>query len=178
MDSNIIIGICNGDRDAMYELYSAYFERALRLAIAITRNRDMAQDAVQETFIRVYRNMHTFDQTKRFEPWLYKILVNESRRLLKKEQRLFFWMRNDYKDAEHIQADESPDYEELYEAIQSLSDKVRLPIILKYLQGFSEKEIADTLDIPLNTVKSRLFQGRKKLLKQLQDLEERSAYHA
>jgi RNA polymerase sigma-70 factor (ECF subfamily) len=59
------------------------------------------------------------------------------------------------------------EYEELYKAVDSLTDKLRIPVILKYLKGFKEAEIAEILDLNVNTVKSRLYKGRQKLKKAL-----------
>jgi RNA polymerase sigma-70 factor (ECF subfamily) len=65
------------------------------------------------------------------------------------------------------------EYEDLYDAIQGLKDINRVPIILKYLNGFTEKEIAEILDINVNTLKSRLFKGRERLKKALLKMKER-----
>ena len=77
-----------GDQAAFREFYEAYAGAAIRTASAITRNREMAKDAVQETFIRVYRQIGSYNPELPFDPWFYRILTNECLRLMKKETPL------------------------------------------------------------------------------------------
>lgn len=159
-----------GDQTAFQDFYDSYAGPAIRTASAITRNREMAKDAVQETFIRVYRQIDSFNSELPFDPWFYRILTNECLRLLKKETPLsnIETVENDPSLAE-----ESFDQlTELYDVIQALDDSHRIPLILKYIKGFSEKEIADILGLNQNTVKSRLFKGRKRLKEQLEPTRE------
>lgn len=155
-----------GDQAAFREFYEAYAGAAIRTACAITNNREMAKDAVQETFIRVYRQIDSFNQELPFDPWFYRILTNECLRLLKRESPLstIESVLNDPSLAEES-FDQLTD---LYDSIQALDDHNRIPLILKYIKGFSEKEIADILELNLNTVKSRLFKGRMRLREQLE----------
>ena len=160
-----------GDQEAFRQFYGAYSEYAIRTASAITQNREMAKDAVQETFIRVYRNIGKYNPTLPFNSWFYRILTNECLRILKKNSM--------YSKFEHPNLEKEPSNEDkpipqssdLYEEIQELDDAFRIPLILKYLKGFSEKEIAEILEMNQNTVKSRLFQGRKRLKNQLDSTE-------
>ncbi|WP_252501647.1 RNA polymerase sigma factor [Sporosarcina sp. Marseille-Q4943] len=159
-----------GDQAAFRQFYEAYAGPAIRTASAITRNREMAKDAVQETFIRVYRQIGNYNPTLPFDPWFYRILTNECLRLMKRESPLsnIETFENDPSLAE-----ESFDQlRELYDIIQALDDSHRIPLILKYIKGFSEKEIADILGLNQNTVKSRLFKGRKRLKEQLEPTRE------
>ncbi|WP_353963323.1 sigma-70 family RNA polymerase sigma factor [Tepidibacillus marianensis] len=82
--------------------------------------------------------------------------------MLKKEGKFAFNQSFHEKEFEFPEQDKK-DFGDLYEAIQSLNDNYRVPIILKYLRGFSEKEIAEILDLNQNTVKTRLYKGREKL---------------
>ena len=84
MNEDLICKVKSGDRKAFEELYNLYADQGLRTALAITKNKSNAADAVQETFIRVYNNIKSFDETKPFKPWFYKILINECNRLLSK----------------------------------------------------------------------------------------------
>lgn len=170
MNKDIIKRIMNGDKASFKYLYDNLIDSALRTAFIITKNREIAKDAVQEAFIRVYINISSYDIIKPFEPWFYRILINECNRLLKKGSNLKLvdipLLENDM-----IASKEGEDFSELYETIDSLSDIHRIPITLKYLQGFSEKEIAEVLDLNLNTVKSRLYKGREQLRIALENIE-------
>lgn len=155
------------NRDDFQKLYEAHADFAIRTAIAITRNNEMAKDAVQETFIRVYRNYSSYDPDLPFEPWLYRILVNECNRLLKKEAKLSGFHHPDLENDPRVAEPSYENLAELIRTIQNLKDLYRIPLILKYIKGFSEQEIAEILDINQNTVKSRLFTGRNRLRKLL-----------
>lgn len=167
MEKELIKNIINGDEESFKKLYNKHIHKALRTAIAITKNKEIAKDATQEAFIRVYLYISNFDIEKPFEPWFYRILINECNRLMKKNSKIPLAYKSlsekDIKDNSKTE-----DYSHLYEAVNSLRDIHRIPIILKYLQGFSEKEVAEILGLNLNTLKSRLFQGRKKLKKLLE----------
>lgn len=173
MDRELLQNIRKGDNEAFKELYNKYAEYALRVAVAVTRNKMNAADAVQESFIRVYKNINSFDIEKPFEPWFYRILINECNRILGKNSNIV--LIDDFVGSSIQGAEEDErkfeEYECLYKAIESLDDNIKIPIILKYLKGFKENEIAEILDINVNTIKSRLFKGRQKLKKYIEKFE-------
>lgn len=173
LDRELLHKIREGDKEAFQELYNKYAEYALRTAAAITRNKMNAADAVQETFIRIYKNIESFDIDKPFEPWLYRILVNECNRILSKNSNTILiddFIQNNLQGAIEDQR-KFEEYESLYKAIESLDENNKIPIILKYLKGFKENEIAEILGINVNTIKSRLFKGRQKLKTLIEKLE-------
>ncbi|MFJ5771202.1 RNA polymerase sigma factor [Psychrobacillus sp. NPDC093180] len=171
MHEDILKEIKKGNRDAFRHLYDEYAGYAIRTAKAITRNDELAKDAVQEAFIRVYRNISSYDSTLSFGAWFYRILVNECNRLLSKEKKTVAidtsLMEGNPQLTEHSEEGVS----DLYGIIQHLADLYRIPLLLKYIKGFSEKEIADILNLNHNTVKSRLFNGRNLLREQLSLME-------
>lgn len=175
MERGILQRVKEGDQEAFELLYNKYADYALRVATAITRSEITAADAVQETFIRVYHYIVDFDLNRPFQPWLYRILINECNRLMKKKGKtvsISDYLENDMsfaKDDIH----QFEEYELLYKAIGKLDDINRIPIVLKYLKGFSEAEIAEILAINQNTVKSRLYKGRQKIKKFMEKFEER-----
>ena len=155
--------IQSGDVEVFHQFYEAYVDYAIRTASAITRNREMAKDAVQETFIRVYRQIESYNPNLPFDPWFYGILTNECMRLLKKDSTYSKFEHHDLENEPSIADNSSVSLSDLYNVIQSLDDAHRIPLILKYIKGFTEKEIAEILVLNQNTVKSRLFKGRKRL---------------
>lgn len=162
LEKEIMEQIQKGDKQAFSQLYELYADYALRVAYGVTKQKELAADAVQETFIRVYRNAPSFDTDKPFKPWFYRILLNECNRLLKKEKKVI--SIEEY--IAHLPSEEVEEwfeYEDLHEALDALDEHNRVPILLKYLHDFSEKEIAETLDVNVNTIKSRLLKGRQKL---------------
>lgn len=174
MERDVIARIKEGDKRAFEQLYNEYAEYAIRTAYAITKNNADASDAVQEAFIRVYRNIIFYDEDRPFKPWFYKILVNECNRIMKRKSKVI--PIDQYLD-DHYMGTQEDDYkfekyEELYAAVQELNEINRIPIILKYLNNLSEKEIAEILDINVNTVKSRLFKGRERIKRALSKMKE------
>ena len=165
----MIRNIQDGDKESFRIFYEAYADYAIRTASAITRNRETAKDAVQETFIRVYRQIGSYNHELPFDPWFYRILTNECLRFLKKESSLSKF-ELDLETNPSLAVESFDHLSDLYDTIQSLDDKHRIPLILKYVKGFTEKEIAGILGLNQNTVKSRLFKGRKRLKEQLDPL--------
>ncbi len=165
MERELIKGIKKKDSTSFEKLYNMYASYALRTAYIITKSRSMAADVVQETFVKVYQSIDGFDDSRPFKPYLYRILVNECYRIMKKNSKtLYLEDFPVYREEEKYYEDfDKERYELLYKGIRMLNHKIRIPMVLKYLRGFKEKEIAEILDINLNTLKSRLFKGRQKL---------------
>jgi RNA polymerase sigma factor (sigma-70 family) len=161
VEQHTISRIVQGDREAFRELYDEYFEYAMRTAVLVTKNGEWAKDAVQESFLRVYKNIWQYDKDKPFKPWFYCILLRECYRVMEREKKIV-------PIGEHLERiaveQKLPDTSvDIYEALQSLNDLYRIPLILKYLHDYSEREIADILELNVNTLKSRLLKGREKM---------------
>lgn len=178
MDEQILLKkiVKYNDKEAFEKLYNKYADYALRVATAITGDRAIASDAVQETFIRIYFKRSSFKLGKPFKPWLYQILINECNRLLKKGGNVTYI--SDYIENNTEISQENTynfeEYEDLYTAIKDLDVINKTPVVLKYLGGFKEVEIAQILDININTLKSRLLKGRQKLKQILEKRERRN----
>lgn len=164
LEGKLIKKIKKGNQQAFRTLYDSYVDYALRTAYAITRNNSDAADIVQETFIKVYRNIDSFDLKRPFKPWFYRILINESRRFLKKRSRAGVTTSSDeLLDYLHQSQFEVKNYDDLGIALENLPESTRTLLILKYLNAFTEKEIAEMLEMNVSTVKSRLYKARNDL---------------
>src|SRR5699024_3875348 len=145
----------------------SYFDYALRTAYIITQSNNHAADIVQETFIKVYRNIDRYDVSKPFKPWFYTILLNESRRYMKKQNNEPIAIESEelinYLHEQH--EIKVADFAELDEAFSQLSDMHRTVLVLKYMNEFTEKEIAQMLNENVNTIKSRLYKARQRMRK-------------
>ncbi len=173
----------NFEADAMQyapQLYSA--------ALRMTRNPADAEDVVQETFLKAYRAYGSFQAGTNLKAWLYRILTNTYINRYRKAQRrpsevelgelqdLYLFKRL----GEQSGASESAEAEvlesfvdtDVIQALESLPDNFRVPVLLADVEGFAYKEIAEMLDIPIGTVMSRLHRGRKALQKKLWHLAE------
>ncbi|MGZ8753642.1 MAG: sigma-70 family RNA polymerase sigma factor [Acidimicrobiia bacterium] len=168
------------EKDAMEfapQLYSA--------ALRMTRNAADAEDVVQETFLKAYRAYHTFQAGTNLKAWLYRILtntyINRYRKQVRRPSEVDFGEIEDlylYKrlgTADSGGASRSAEDEVLEQfvnadvkaAVEELPEHFRLPVLLADVEGFSYKEIAEILDVPIGTVMSRLHRGRKALEKAL-----------
>ncbi|MUK88654.1 sigma-70 family RNA polymerase sigma factor [Ornithinibacillus sp. L9] len=168
-EKKLIKKIKKGNQFAFKQLYEAYADYSLRTAFAITRNQSDASDIVQETFIKVYRNIDSYDTSKPFKPWFYQILINETKRYLKKssnqEMNVEFEHALDYLFYISQEEENGEAKEDLEWGLEQLDELHRTVITLKYLNGFSIKEIAELLELNVNTIKSRLYKGRQSLKK-------------
>jgi RNA polymerase sigma-70 factor (ECF subfamily) len=164
------------------QLYSA--------ALRMTRNQADAEDLVQETYLRGFRSFHTFEEGTNLRAWLFRILTNAYINRYRAKQRrpiesdlgdledLYLYRRIGSMEAaaasqsaEEQFLDLFPD-DEVKKALEDLPDNFRLPVILADVEGFSYKEIAEMLDIPIGTVMSRLHRGRKAMQRALYDYAE------
>lgn len=144
--------------------YNTYFDRAMRTAYGIVRDENLAADAVQEAFIRVYRNQGSYDPDKSLAAWFNAILINECKRVMAKAHKVVYL--ESYQ--EHVLVDEGwcekwDQKKEVQELLGTLDDKIKIPIILKYIQDLKVEEIAELMHVNPNTIKSRLLFGRNKL---------------
>jgi RNA polymerase sigma-70 factor, ECF subfamily len=165
------------ERDAMPLLPSLY-SAALRL----TRNPADAEDLLQEAFLRAYRGFSGFEEGTNLKAWMYRILTNAFINTYRKKQRepvtvqdedIADWYLYDKLGAAGAEAsaesevlDKIPD-EEVQRALEALPEGFRMAVLLADVEGFSYKEIAEILEIPIGTVMSRLHRGRKALQKAL-----------
>ena len=159
------------------QLYSA--------ALRMTRNPADAEDVVQETFLKAYRAYHTFQAGTNLKAWLYRILTNTYINRYRKQQRRpsevelgdleDFYLYKRLGEASGGGASRSAEEEVLESivdadvraALEALPENFRLPVLLADVEGFSYKEIAEIMDVPIGTVMSRLHRGRKALQKRL-----------
>ncbi|WP_411680107.1 RNA polymerase sigma factor [Clostridium thailandense] len=132
----------------------------------LTHEQD-CEDAVQGAILKAYDKIDTLKKEQYFKTWLVRILINECYDLKRKE-----YPEVSYEEYfESTKADDRKDYSELYLAIQNLPERVRITIVLYYVEGYSVEEIKQILEIPAGTVKSRLAKGRKLLKIKLENME-------
>jgi RNA polymerase sigma-70 factor, ECF subfamily len=167
--------------DQAMEFMPALYTAALRM----TRNAAEAEDLVQETYLKAYRAFGSFEQGTNLKAWLYKILTNtfinayRSRRRRPEQteiedvEDLYLYRRlgglegaSAGRSAEDEVLDRFTDAD-VKEALESLPETFRMAVLLADVEGFSYREIADILDIPIGTVMSRLHRGRRALQKAL-----------
>ncbi len=125
-------------------------------------------DAIQETIVKAFSKIDTLKNDKYARTWLIRILLNECYNLVRRSSK-FISLEN-LEDRQEMNAEEAKDYSELYAAVNSLKEELRLPVILYYIEDFSVREIAQILEISEGAVQKRLARARGKLRQELQEV--------
>lgn len=173
-----------GDQTAYEHVVLLFQDRIYRHCIRMVGNVHEAEDIAQEVFLRAYINIHSFDMNRTFSTWIYRIATNLAIDRLRK-RKPDYYLDADVKGTDgltmysQIPADDQlpEDVVEtlelkshVHQQIARLSPIYRGVILLRYLEDFSLNEISEILDIPLGTVKTRLYRGREALRKRLRDM--------
>jgi len=153
-----------GNKQERYDaLVTVYSTDLFRYAVWLCRNRTMAEDLVQETFLRAWKSLHSLRDDKAAKTWLFTILRRENARQYERYSPGFV---DDY-DFDGV-ADEGSEEDEqvmqLRESMKMLADEYREPLTLQVVGGYSSKEIAEILDLTPGTVNTRVFRARKQLM--------------
>lgn len=165
--------LSTGDISGLEILVKTYQVRAVRTAYGITHNRQMAEDVVADAFITVYERIKQFNTKKPFQPWFYRIVVNNALKKVKNANRVEA-LTDDLFSQILVETPTSvpgPEENTLNEelkkfisaAIEVLPPKQRAVVILRYYLDIEESEMAHILGCPLGTVKWRLYASRTKL---------------
>ena len=175
-DSDVVQAFLDGDQRAFAELVRRYDNRLLNFVYRTVGDRERAQDLVQETFVRVYRHLARFDQSKRFSTWIYTIASNLAKNELRNRSRnplvLFQTIKKnweaDHRPLEWEDTQYKPDdlfrkrnlREQVEAAVDQLPEHHRMVFVLRELEGKTYEEIAEITGCNLSTVKSRLNRAR------------------
>ena len=173
-DYSIIRQFIDGDKSAFQILVKRHKEKVRNIIYITMNNSALVDDIAQDVFITVYRNLKHFRYESQFTTWLYRITVNRCKDYLRKMnvRKIFFPIEEGAEVSEYSSPVENNDVSRIVmDAISKLPVKLRLPLILKDIEGFSYQEISETLNCEMGTVKSRIFRGREKLKEILQPLE-------
>ena len=176
-DEILISHIQKGEHSFFDDLVDRYSQKLLNYVYQLTNNSEDSEDLLQEVFIRVFSNIKKFDINKQFKPWVYKIATNICYDYSRKKKKVISLHKN-YASEEGSElletiADDAANPEEnilneellavLKNAISSLPKKQKEAFVMFHFDNFSYNEIADSLDIPVGTVKSRLFNAYERV---------------
>ncbi len=169
-DGELIARLQNSDLDALGELFERYRTRVYRTALAIVRDEAVADDILQDCFLKVYANAGRIDVERPLAPWLYRVTVNLSYTWLSRGKGRRASLEN-VVDQVATPMRQAPDRlteqtelrQNVRKAIGELSIDQRVVVVLYYLNGLSLQDIAEILDLPVGTVKSRLYYARENL---------------
>lgn len=174
-----------GSRDTFAADATEFAPQLFATAVRMTRNRADAEDLVQETYMKAWRAYDSYEEGTNLRAWLFRIMTNtyinkynaKMRRPTETElddvEELYLYRRLGTIDQSRMSASAEDQMMELFtddevkNAIEELPETFRMPLLLSDVDGFSYKEIAEMLDIPIGTVMSRLHRGRKAMQKRL-----------
>ena len=179
-DNALVEAAAAGDTDAVEALLRRYQVRMFNFSRTLTGSDADAEDVAQETFVRAFRGLGRFRGESSFKNWLYRIATNVARTHLGKRTRQGpVWDRRVEADdvSERQLTDQAETAEDsvirrdaLDRALSTLSEDLRMPLVMHDVEGLEYREIAQVLNVPIGTVMSRIFRARKRLQPLLTDL--------
>ena len=166
-EKQIISRVRQGDGRAYAELVSLYQTPIYNLMYRMTFSEEQSLDLAQETFIRAYKKIDTFDQNKDFFPWLYTLGLNIARDYLRKyaneRHRMYsldqMTMKGEEPQVSDAGFDKAVEAQYLDQALAMLPEDMREALVLRFREGFSYQEIADALNIGLSNAKMKVHRG-------------------
>ena len=186
VDQELVKRVQRGDKRAFDALVLKYQQRIIKLISRYVRDQDEVLDIAQETFIKAYRALANFRGDSAFYTWLYRIAINTAKNHLVAQSRRP--PDTDIDAADAVQFDMSTKLREtdlpeqlvhrdkvevaIFAAIEALPDELRTAITLRELEGMSYEEIAQAMDCPIGTVRSRIFRAREAIEAKLKPLLE------
>ncbi|MCA0756781.1 RNA polymerase sigma factor SigY [Paenibacillus sp. N4] len=171
-ETKLIKQAVRGDERALSELLRSNYSFLYQYVLKATMNKPLAEDVTQETMLKAIERIAAFRGKAKFSTWLITIasrLIIDRARKTEREKK---WLQDALRAIRFESLQRMDEWPEALEALGGLGSEHRIPVLLKYYYGYSQEEIADMLDIPAGTVKSRLHHGIKQLRKELTDHEE------
>ena len=169
-DQSLVIQIQAGNLEALGILYDRHQRLVYRTALAITGDVEAASDLLQDVFLRLHRFAHNIDPMRPLEPWLYRMTTNQSYDWIKRRKRwprpledLAEWLIGTGKNTPYESVERSDEWVQVQCAVAKLPLPQRVVVVLYYLNDLALNEIAEILEVPIGTVKSRLYYGRMSL---------------
>ena len=183
-DAELVRRVQAGDTRAFDLLVLKYQHKILHLIGRYVHDPVSAQDVAQEAFIKAYRGLRNFRGDSAFYTWLYRIAINTAKNFLVTESRRTPDYEVNAEDAEHLNGESglkeyaTPEREllseeikaQIFKAMEDLPEDLRSAIVLRELEGMSYEEIAQVMECPIGTVRSRIFRAREAIDRQLRPL--------
>ena len=172
IDENILVRAKAGDLDAFEYILSFYEKAIYNYCLRILKNSQNAKDAAQETFIKVYTHRKTIDPKKNIKTWIFTIATNtvyDFLRSKKRKSEISLDEENETISSFKTYYPEEGLVSDVDKALEQINPEYKKALLLFYQQGFEYKEIADILEMPLNTVKTHIKRGKEQLKDKLKN---------
>jgi len=188
-DRQLIVDSLKGRTAAFGELISRYQDRLFNTVFRLLDNAEDAQDVVQDAFLHAYQSLNGFKGDSQFFTWLYRIAVNTAISFKRKQRVAVRWQGSDDADSPVEPFDDSADSDpgraleraeqaqRIQRALNQLSAEHRAVLVLKDIDGCKYEEMAEFLDVPIGTIRSRLHRARLELRALLEAQETGSTTH-
>jgi RNA polymerase sigma-70 factor (ECF subfamily) len=166
----LVRSLQHGNLEALGALYDRHRQLVFRTALAITTDEEQAADLLHDVFLRLHRFADRIDPDRPLEPWLYRMTTNLAYTTLKRRnlwlralREMAEWLARERRPTPQGQAEIDEAWDQVRQALAALPIPQRIVVVLYYLNDLPVHEIADILDVPVGTVKSRLHYGRRAL---------------
>lgn len=186
-DQELVQKTLDGDMDSFSVLVERYEKQIYSLTYRLANNPEDARDMAQEVFIHIYKVLDKYDQDRKFFSWMYKVATNVCYNALRRgkneqsvslDKVIEIMPLIGWPETQPEQQYERKETQELVrQAVADLPEKYRVPLVLRYLQEMSYKEIAEYMDLPLTTIETRLYRGKAMLQKKLEYYGEGGSVH-
>jgi RNA polymerase sigma-70 factor (ECF subfamily) len=176
-DNELMLRVQAGDLEAFSQLVERFQNIVYGMALSMLRRREDAEEAAQDAFLKVFRARASFDGTRNVEPWLLRIAGNACRDKLRRRRAATLPVVQTEEDLtvhladpRHARSPLEQETQALQEALAQLSERLRLPLELKYLRGLTNQQIADVLSTSVSNVKVQVARAKDLLQSRLQQL--------
>lgn len=183
-DALLIQEVINGDENAFNQLYEKYYRLVYFIAFEMCRNDADAKDILQETFIQIQHSIAALQDPENFKPWLNRIVINKcknlfrSRKSVELDQDDLWYQYHVSEDRFYMLPEDKMhmenDQKVVHELLGMLSDIQREVLIMRYFEQMTMQEMAEALDVPVGTVKTRLLYGKNRLKELILEYEEKN----
>lgn len=156
----------SSNEEAYKELMENYKKPLINLVYSIISNYEEAEEIVQDVFVSFYIKRESFEGRSKIYTWLYRVSFNRAVDYIRKKEREKKYRLKEYRNAEMQESDNENSLHKiiLADALSKLEDTFRIPLLMSEYENYSYEEIAEKLDLPVNTIRTRIFRARKKLL--------------
>lgn len=175
-ESEIIKAIVAGEKEAFSILYKQFSEKIYNTALSYTKNVEEAEEITQDVFIKVFKNIRSFEGSSSLNTWIYRITTNTSLNYVKKANRLINYKNSlsysTTRDFDHpgVLLENKENVSALYKVMDGLPENQKTAFILSFIEYLPRQEVADIMELSLKAVESLLQRAKKNMRKELEKI--------